>query len=346
MNQTNTDAPPDSAEAESTGRTWLWVGGSALALSVPLVIYGIRRNAKAKGDGRQESAAAPTAEASKSKRRMWVWIAVAAVLLSVPPLVYELHFAFTHESTDDAFIDAHVSTIGARVEGQATTVLVEDNQLVKKGEVLAEIDPPEFEVKLDQARAQLVSARAVALRTRLDLVRYQTLARTDDVSRQQVDTARADADSAEATVRLQEAVVRQAELNLSYTRVLAPDDGRVTHRAVDIGDYLKVGQPLMAIVPSRVYVTANFKETQLTHMKPGQPVDIKVDVYPKRHFHGHVESIQSGTGAQFSLLPPENATGNYVKVVERIPVKITIDSFDDAAPLSPGMSVEPTVALK
>jgi membrane fusion protein (multidrug efflux system) len=128
--------------------------------------------------------------------------------------------------------------------------------------------------------------------------------------------------------------------------VLAPDSGRVTHRSVDVGDYLKVGQPLLAIVPTRVYVTANFKETQLTRMRPGQAVKIKVDVYPHRVFQGRVDSIQSGTGAQFSLLPPENATGNYVKVVERIPVKILIDSYDDAAPLSPGMSVEPTVELK
>jgi membrane fusion protein (multidrug efflux system) len=346
MNQRDRQAPVRSVEPEPTWRNWLWIGGSAVVLAAPLLIYEIRRHTKSDGHEKQKPPAEPAPAASASKRRMWLWLGAAAVLIALPPLVYEIHFAFTHESTDDAFIDAHVSNISARVEGQATRVLVDDNQLVKRGDVLFEIDPPEFEVKRDRALAQLVSANAVALRTRLDLERYLKLARTDDVSRQEVDTAEADAKSAEAAVRAQQAAVRQSELDLSYTRVLAPEDGRVTHRSVDVGDYLKVGQPLISLVPSQVYVTANFKETQLTRMKPGQAVRIKVDVYPKRVFHGHVDSIQSGTGAQFSLLPPENATGNYVKVVERIPVKILIDSFDDAAPLSPGMSVEPTVALK
>ena len=289
-------------------------------------------------------AAAPVAR--KRIRPLWFWIGGLAGALVLALLVFEVRFAFAHESTDDAFIDAHISAIGARVAGQVTKVLVDDNQAVKQGDVLVEIDPADYEVKLEQARAQLLAAKAVALRAGLDLSRYQKLIRTDDASRQQLDAARADADSAKANALLQQAAVRQAELDLSYTRVVAPESGRATHRSVEVGDYLKIGQPLLAIVPSRVYVTANFKETQLTRIRPGQPVKIKVDVYPGRVFRGHVDSIQSGTGAQFSLLPPENATGNYVKVVERIPVKILIDSFEAAAPLSPGMSVEPTVAVK
>jgi membrane fusion protein (multidrug efflux system) len=225
-------------------------------------------------------------------------------------------------------------------------VFVDDNQLVTQGEPLVEIDPPDYEVKRDQARAQLLAAKAAAVRAGLDLTRYRKLVRTDDASRQQFDTSTADADSAQANVLLREAELRQAELDLSYTRILAPQSGRVTHRSVQVGDYLKVGNAILAIVPDQVYVTANFKETQLTHMKPGQPVKIKVDAYPRRTFHGRVDSIQSGTGAQFSLLPPENATGNYVKVVERIPVKILFDSLDAAAPLAPGMSVVPTVDLR
>ena len=289
-------------------------------------------------------AAAPVAR--KRIRPLWFWIGGLAGALVLALLVFEVRFAFAHESTDDAFIDAHISAIGARVAGQVTKVLVDDNQAVKQGDVLVEIDPADYEVKLEQARAQLLAAKAVALRAGLDLSRYQKLIRTDDASRQQLDAARADADSAKANALLQQAAVRQAELDLSYTRVVAPESGRATHRSVEVGDYLKIGQPLLAIVPSRVYVTANFKETQLTRIRPGQPVKIKVDVYTGRVFRGHVDSIQSGTGAQFSLLPPENATGNYVKVVERIPVKILIDSFEAAAPLSPGMSVEPTVAVK
>ena len=140
--------------------------------------------------------------------------------------------------------------------------------------------------------------------------------------------------------------MRQAELDLSYTRLVAPDSGRVTHKSVAVGDYLKVGQAILSIVPDRLWVTANFKETQLTHMKSGQPVKLKVDAYPGKTFDGHVDSIQSGTGAQFSLLPPENATGNYVKVVERIPVKILIDTVDPSRPLAPGMSVVVHVATR
>jgi membrane fusion protein, multidrug efflux system len=136
-------------------------------------------------------------------------------------------------------------------------------------------------------------------------------------------------------------------LNLSYTQVKAPEAGNVTHRTVEIGAYVQTGQALMAIVSRRIWVVANFKETQLTHMRPGQPVVVKVDAYPQIKFKGHVDSIQSGTGAQFSLLPPENASGNFVKVVQRVPVKILID--DTAATnfvLGPGMSVEPTVRVK
>jgi membrane fusion protein (multidrug efflux system) len=285
--------------------------------------------------------------APKRDRRRWFLLGGAAGVLVLAALVHELLFAFAHESTDDAFIDAHVGTIAARVAGQAARVLVDDNQLVVRGEALVEIDPRDFEVKLDQARAQLLAAQAAALRAGLDLKRYQRLLRTDDASRQQLDAAKADADSARANVLSQQAAVRQAELDLSYARVTAPESGRVTHKAVEVGDYLKVGQPILAIVPTLVWVTANFKETQLTRMKAGQTVTIKVDAYPGRVFRGRVDSIQSGTGAQFSLLPPENATGNYVKVVERIPVKILIDAADAAAaPLAPGMSVVPTVEVK
>ncbi len=297
-------------------------------------------------DGAGKAAPPRPAAVPRGKRRSLFLIGGLAGVLVLAALVYAVHFAFTHESTDDAFIDNHSSSISARVEGQVTKVFVDDNQPVKEGDVLVEIDPPDFEVRLDQARAQLLAAKASAVRAGLDLVRYQKLVQTDDASRQQYDTAKADADSAQANVLLQQAAVRQAELNLSYTRIAAPQDGRVTHKTVQVGDYLKVGQAILAVVPDQVWVTANFKETQLTRMKPGQRVKIKVDAYPRRTFHGHVDSIQSGTGAQFSLLPPENATGNYVKVVERIPVKIVFDSVDAEEPLAPGMSVVPTVDLR
>jgi membrane fusion protein (multidrug efflux system) len=146
-----------------------------------------------------------------------------------------------------------------------------------------------------------------------------------------------------------QAAVSQAELELSYTKVSAPESGHVTHRTVEPGAYAQTGQALLAIVPHAVWVVANFKETQLTHMRAGQPVTIKMDAYPGNKFTGHVDSIQTGSGARFSLFPPENATGNYIKVLQRVPVKIVFDEsslLDSNLVLGPGMSVEPKVRVK
>jgi membrane fusion protein, multidrug efflux system len=154
-------------------------------------------------------------------------------------------------------------------------------------------------------------------------------------------------ETATAAVQQAEAKVQQAELNLSYTKIIAPMDGRVTARSVQMGHYVQPGQALLALVPKDVWVVANFKETQLTYMKPGQPVELTVDAYPNKKFKGKVDSLQAGTGARFSLLPPENAVGNYIKVVQRVPVKII---FDEELPtnldIAPGMSVVPIVKVK
>ena len=203
-----------------------------------------------------------------------------------------------------------------------------------------------------QDRAAVGSAEAEAKRAQADLERYQSVEKRA-VSREQVDAAvaagqstaaslevaRKKADAAEAQVGLSraqiaaaeadvqraEAAVQQAELNRSYSDINAPEDGWVTHRMVEEGEYVQVGQALLAVVEPHPWVTANFKETQLRYMKPGQFVWIEVDAFPQKKFKGHVDSIQAGTGAHFSLLPPENAAGNYVKVVQRVPVKIVFD---------------------
>jgi membrane fusion protein, multidrug efflux system len=134
---------------------------------------------------------------------------------------------------------------------------------------------------------------------------------------------------------------------LSYTKIIAPRDGRVTARSVQLGNYVQTGQALMVIVSKDVWVVANFKETELKEMRPGQPVELTLDAYPNRKFKGKVDSLQWGTGARFSLLPPENAVGNYVKVVQRVPVKITFDGpLPDDLDIAPGMSVNPTVKVK
>jgi membrane fusion protein (multidrug efflux system) len=226
-------------------------------------------------------------------------------------------------------------------------VLVDDNQHVNKDDLLVELDPRDFQAQLAQARANLAAAQAEAARARADARRYVDLLRGKAVSRQDVDTAVAKDRAAAAQIAQLEAAVREAELNLSYARIVAPETGRVTRKSVEPGSYVQVGQTLFSIVPDRLWVVANFKESQLRYMRPGQPAEIVVDAYPDHVLRGHVDSIQRGSGARFSLLPPENATGNYVKVVQRVPVKIVFDQPPDPGrPLGPGMSVEPTVKVK
>ena len=150
----------------------------------------------------------------------------------------------------------------------------------------------------------------------------------------------------EAEIKRLEAEVEQAKLNLSYTKIYAPQEGNVTARSVEKGNYVNVAQPLFAIVPTKVWVVANFKETQLESMKPGQPVSIKVDTYPHKVFRGKVDSIQRATGAKASLFPPENAVGSYVKIVQRVPVKIVFDEDYSQYNIVPGMSVIPEVKVR
>lgn len=261
-------------------------------------------------------------------------------------LAVYMHSAYTHETTDNAFVDGHIIPVSAQVEGKVTNVFVSDNQVVKKGDRLLEIDPPDYEIKRDQARAELSSAESVVRRTTADLARYEQLARTSEITLQQLDNAKADAESARAQELNRQAALRKAELDLTRTTLTADEDGRVTKKSVEVGAFVRMGQPLLAIVPTQVWVTANFKETQMSRMAPGQFVTLKVDAFPSRRFEGHVDSLQSGTGAAFSLLPPENASGNYVKVVQRIPVKIVIDHGDEERRLSPGMSVVPSVKIR
>jgi membrane fusion protein, multidrug efflux system len=230
------------------------------------------------------------------------------------------------------------------------------------------------EAQVGQAQAAETSAATESERAAADLKRYEALD-PRSVSQQQLDAARAAARTAQANVESArkktaaaqaqvessksqvktaqanvneaQAALDQARLYLQYTKITAPTDGRVTNKTVEAGSYLQTGQALFSLVPRDVWIVANFKETQITNMRPGQPVTIDVDAYPQKEFTGHVDSFQAGTGAAFSLLPPENATGNYVKVVQRVPVKIVFDEPpDDRYLLGPGMSVTPKVRVK
>ena len=428
------------------------------------------------------------------KRARVLVIAAIVLLIGLTFGVRYFVYASAHETTDDAFIEGHVIQISPKVTGHIAKVYVTDNQHVKKGDLLAEIDSRDYEARLAQAKAtqlaaqtkveaaainvnvtsttagagveqassgvqtaksnvdnaraaveaarsrlqqaqaqvttaqanaesahaQVTAAEAEATRANADAQRYSQLYKQDVISRQQYDDAiaqartttasleaarkraaatdaqvseaRAAAQAAQGTVQQSQAQVGvaqsqvgeasgrlsaanaapqqvaasraqvatatadveqakaaadQAELNLSYTKIYAPEDGTVTRKAVEEGTFVQVGQALMAIVPDEVWVIANFKETQLDGIRPGQPVDIKVDAYPGKTFKGHVDSLQTGTGARFSMLPPENATGNYVKVVQRVPVKIVFDEQPDPQyPIGPGMSVEPEIRVK
>ena len=375
-------------------------------------------------------------------------------------------FLYYHnrESTDDAQVDGHITPIASKIYGRVEKVLVDDNQSVKAGDVLVEIDPRDYQAVVNQAKAALASAesearsagvdvprttenvasgtssaqaqlagaqadlakaeaayeqaqtadlawaqanvdrsRANAELAKVDLARYTPLMQKGEISKQQYDAAKANADAtasaltadeqrlaqsnrniditkaqleaakarvAEATAGVASAHADQkrvamrsadaqakvaavgrarasldaAELNLSYCRIVAPVDGVATHKSVEPGQIVQAGQGLMVVVPlHNVWVTANFKETQLRYMKPGQKAYVKVDTYGKT-FAGHVDSLAGATGAVLSLLPPENATGNYVKVVQRIPVKIVLDPIpQEVAVLRPGMNVEATV---
>lgn len=234
------------------------------------------------------------------------------------------------------------------------------------------------EARLRAADAQVTAAAVATRNARLDLERYQTLSDSAAISAQTVDNARlaleraqaqeesarqaqhaAEAElaavqsriaAAEAEVRIEEVRVENARLNLRYARITAPCNGRVTRKSVEPGNYVRTGQPLMALVGTEPWVVANFKESQLAGIRPGQKVKIRVDAYPDLRLSGRVDSIQRGTGARFSLLPPENATGNYVKIVQRVPVKIVFDPPPQpqvaAEFLAPGLSVVPTVFLR
>jgi membrane fusion protein (multidrug efflux system) len=307
-------------------------------------------------------------------------------------------------STDDAYVRADSTTVAPKVSGYLHEVLVGDNEHVTAGQVLARIDHRDFNVALDQARADVAAAHAVivskqaqlgvqqavidAARATVDVdkaavtfaaqenKRYTDLASTGFGSVQnaqqaqarnagaeaaiardtanlasavkQVDLLKAEIVQANAALARAQALQSQAELNLEYTSIVAPIDGVVGNRSLRVGQFVQAGTQLMSVVPvAGAYVVANFKETQLTDVRKGQAVEIAVDTFPGQIVHGHVDSIAPASGQEFALLPPDNATGNFTKVVQRIPVKIALELDEGSTvELRPGMSVIPTVETK
>jgi membrane fusion protein, multidrug efflux system len=249
------------------------------------------------------------------------------------------------ESTDDSFIAARQFALQPKVAGYITAVPVTDNQHVASGDVIARIDDRDYRIALEQAQAQQAHDQALLEQAQKNLGRYQYLAKTNAIAQQQVDDQGFLVDQDKSNVALDQAKVDEAKLDLSHTVVAAAQAGRVVSLSAAVGQFVQPGTTLTMFVPDEIWVTANFKETQLDAMRPGQPVTIDIDAYPDRSIRGHVASVQPGSGPAFSLLPPENATGNWVKIVQRVPVKIVLDDPPTDVALGPGMSVEATVRV-
>ena len=360
-------------------------------------------------------------------RRALLAVVIVVALLGIFPAIRYYNYFSTHVSTDDAYVDGTVALVSTSVAGTVSAIYVEDNWTVKRGDLLMTLDPSDFQVRVDQAEAQLARAKQTvdemfaqvnaaeaglslaesqSKQARLDFNRAEQLRKAGVVSSEFYDQAMTAYRMGEANVALAQhqvaqasaalgepipdhatpaafadtkddstaaatmeaksreesldqsrydrpvvqqarAALEQARLDLTYTKLTAPFDGIITHKSVHVGHRVQPGEPLMADVPTqRLYVVANFKETQLTYVRVGQHATVEADIYPGFVYQGHIDSISMGTGAAFSLLPPENATGNWVKVVQRIPVKIVLDEEPPAdKPLRLGLSVETAVNI-
>jgi membrane fusion protein, multidrug efflux system len=330
-----------------------------------------------------------TSASSRSRHRRNLILVILLLLVGAAVALPGWRYLSSYEDTDDAQVDGHIIAVSSRINGTIAHVYVIDTQSIHEGQLLAEIDPDDYVVALEGARARLAQTKAqvesakadyqTALNKvsqdeatrakaeydvpRLAILAAQGAARREDyqeslriakVARATVDADRAGANAAlkniasrEAAVAMAQADLDQALLNYGYTKITAPMSGVIGKKSVEPGQRVQPGESLLAVVPlDDVWVTANFKENQLRRMRPGQPVDIHVDALG-RTYKGYLEGLGSASGERFSLLPPENATGNYVKVVQRIPVRIDFNpGQNDAHRLIPGMSVEPTVWLK
>ena len=287
------------------------------------------------------------AGSGQNKKKAFMIVGVIVVIGLIAGWFYS-GYRKTHVSTDDAFIDGNIHTISARVSGNVKAVLVTDNQRVKQGDILVTIDAADYRSKEAAARANLELQRATMRLAESERKRAQALYDQDVSSAERYDKAVSSYEISLAQVKLAEEQLRQAELNHGYTTVVAPADGYVTRKSVQIGNQVQTGQPLMAIVDlDNLFVVANYKETEMELIRPGQDVTMTVDSFPGKEFKGKVDSIMAGTGVSFSLFPAENATGNYVKVVQRIPIKIVFqEGTDKEHLLRIGMSVEPVVLAK
>ncbi len=320
----------------------------------------------------------------QTKKRIGKRRIIAACVLVVLGVVVGLYSnnVSKYQSTDDAYVEAHMVQVAPKVTGQIVELNVEDNQRVKEGDVVAVIDKDDYKIRFAQADAdyqkelanqKIATANLRAVQSEIavakaDLDRYKKLYESGAVSKQTLDNAQTRYDSvsarktsaeesifsngqnkvADANLKSLKAKRDKAELDLKNTEVIAPQSGIVTNKKAEKGAYVGTGSPLFVIVPDEVWVVANYKESQVGNMKEGQPVEIKIDAYPDKVFKGKIDSIQRASGAKSSLFPPENAVGSFVKIVQRIPVKIVFDEPIDSSKYTivAGMSVVPKVKVK
>ena len=283
--------------------------------------------------------------APKEKKRNVFPFLIAAALAVVAYFIVE---GFLYEKTDDAYVEAHSLMLAPRIGGFVSKVFVNENDKVKAGEVLAQLDDKDYDTGYKQTIADQSSVQADLEQAQKDYERVSTLYKAEAVSRQQYDAAVAKFHNLTSRLQADQFKADQAKLNLSYTQVVAPEDGVIAKKSVEPGMVVPAGQALFGFVGSQErWVTANFKETQLSKIKPGQKVEIKVDAISGKKFEGVVDSIGSSTGSTFTLLPPDNSTGNFTKVVQRVPVKIDLPNLtpEDIDLLAAGLSVEVAVKL-
>lgn len=267
------------------------------------------------------------------KKKLKLILSITAVLaLSITGFAYWRYLEI-YPSTDDAYIQAHIINIAPQISGRVQHVAVKNNDLVKQGQVLFIIDPKPYQLAVNKARAQL----------ELDQKNAERLLTLSNEGR----AAKAEGDEAKAKLEVSKANLAEAELNLQYTEVKAPAAGHITNLSLREGDIVDAGKPLFALVESvGWWVDANYKETQLTRIHPGQKAKVEIDMYPGQVFEGVVDSISHGSGAAFSLLPPENATGNWVKVTQRFTVKVKLLNSDPERPFRVGASATVTTNTK
>jgi membrane fusion protein (multidrug efflux system) len=342
------------------------------------------------------------AAGNRTRNRRLIFVAGAIVVIAI--IIWIIDYLLVGQfyvSTDDAYLAADTAMMAPKIGGYVTDVRVNENQIISKGQVLAVIDPRDYQAALDGANADIAAAQASiasdeaqlslqqakiqaaqamlqadiarASFAAADRRRYAAASASGASTEQltaQADTglstaqATVDADKAnllgtqrqvqvlyaaaaqsQASLQQAQAKAEQAQLDLTHTEVTAPFDGMIGDKTVQVGDYLQPGTEIMVVVPlDQVYVLANFKETQLTNIRPGQPVTVTVDGYPSLHVTGKVDSVSPASGQEFALLPPDNATGNFTKIVQRVPVKILLNLNNDLiGKLRPGMSVEPSI---